>query len=387
MTLVDTLLPRDIAFMARTDVSQLRHLGMGPLNLDTITGHALGILGSRPSVRHQSCVTDEILVFLEDSGLQITEDIRVYRDEKEALHHASTIVHEGFRLFGPYPLSAGYFSPEVQLVSAKLWGYLNSKANLQKLVPSQYLAPRRLWRIGSTPEIPSHGVFLKFSGIEPTGQGYCVRYCPNIESFEQAIAWFRLQGCEEHLVCEDVIETEIVWGVNICVTQTASYFLGAAEQIVDSPGQQTGSIIDHTVVFPPNGVELVRQIGEMARALGFIGIAGFDIGYDKKGRLFVFDANFRITASTSQVILHQSSPIFSEQPVSHSFHVSSSQAAEELISRLRAPIMDGWLMPTRLIDGRWLGPDAPASACTGFVLGRSRQEAEARVQTLSTLVS
>ncbi|TGD42466.1 hypothetical protein EEB11_14450 [Pseudotabrizicola sediminis] len=61
LTPIDVFLPHDAAFMARTELSQMRRLGMNAMNLDTVTGHALGVIGRRLSVRHQACVTDEIL--------------------------------------------------------------------------------------------------------------------------------------------------------------------------------------------------------------------------------------------------------------------------------------------------------------------------------------
>jgi len=210
LTPIDALLPDDAAFMARTELSQLRRLGMGTMNLDTVTGHALGVIGRRPSVRHEACVTDEILAFMTDAGLPITEDIRVYRDADQAERHADDLIAAGYRLFGPYPLREGRFSPEAQLVPAPLWRRLNSKANLGQLVPSEHLAPRQMWHEGEMLELPAGGVYLKFGGTEATGAGHCVRYCPDTESFAQALDWFRAEGCADQLVMEQAIDTDII---------------------------------------------------------------------------------------------------------------------------------------------------------------------------------
>lgn len=386
LTPIDALLPDDVAFMTRTELSQLRRLGMSAMNLDTVTGHALGVLGRRPSVRHQACVTDEILAFLIGAGLPIAEDIRVYRDADEAERHADDLIAAGYRLFGPYPLRDARFPPEAQLVPAPLWRSLNSKANLGQLVPSGHLAPRRMWHEDEVLELPAGGVYMKFGGTEATGAGHCVRYCPDNESFAQALDWFRSEGCADQLVIEEAIDTDMTWCANIAVTQTGCRYLGAAEQLLNAPGQQSGSMIDPDFPFPQAGIDLVTHIGEAARARGYLGIAGLDIGRAYDGRLFVFDPNFRINACTGQVLLHPAASARSGLGVSRSFHVTSDLTADELMRRFAGPIADGWLVPTRVIDGRWLVADAPPAACTGFVLGRTRKEAAANMELLKAML-
>lgn len=386
LTSIDALLPADAAFMARTELSQLRRLGMSTMNLDTITGHGLGVIGRRPSVRHQACVTDEILAFLTDAGLSILEDIRVYRDADQAERHADGLIADGYRLFGPYPLQEGRFPPQAQLVPPSLWRSLNSKANLGQLVPSEHLAPRWIWHEGDAVKLPAGGVYLKYGGTEATGVGHCVRYCPDPDSFAQALEWFQAEGCADQLIMEQAIDAEITWCANVSVTETGCHYLGAAEQLFAAPGQQSGSLIDPDFPFPLAGIDLVIHIGEVARARGFLGIAGFDVGRAVDGQLTVFDPNFRINACTSQVLLHPSASARSGLGVSQSFDLASTLTADALMSRLAPGIADGWLVLTRVIDGRWLGATAPPAACTGFVLGRTREEAAANLLLLEAMV-
>jgi len=100
----------------------------------------------------------------------------------------------------------------------------------------------------------------------------------------------------------------------------------------------------------------------------------------------VFDPNFRINACTGQVLLHPAASARSGLGVSRSFHLTSHLGADELMRRLAGCIADGWLVPTRVIDGRWLGTEAPPAACTGFVLGETREEAAANLGLLKTIV-
>lgn len=386
LTPIEALLPDDAAFMARTDLSQLHRLGMVAMNLDTVTGHALGVLGQRPSVRHQACVTDEILEFLSDAGLIISEDIRAYRDVDEAERHADDLIDAGYRLFGPYPLREQRFPPEAQLVPPLLWRSLNSKANLGQLVDAKHLAPRQMLQEGDVPVLPSGGVYLKFGGTEATGNGHCVRYCPDADSFTKALDWFRAEGCADQLVMEKAIDTDITWCANMAVTETECRYLGAAEQLFTAPGQQSGSMIDPDFPFPQAGIDLVIQIGKVAQAQGYLGIAGFDIGRTSDGQMIVFDPNFRINSCTGQVLLHPAASMRFSFRVSRSFHLTSDLAADELMRRFGGAIADGWLVPTRVIDGRWLQAESPSAACTGFVLGSTREEAEANLSRVQTMV-
>ena len=384
---IDSRLPDDAAFMARTELSQLRRLGMREMNLDTITGHLLGVLGQRPSVRHQSCVTEEILGLLTSAGLQIEEDIRIYRDPDEAERLADDLVAEGFRLFGPYPLREGRFAPEAQLVSANLWRALNSKRNLADLVPPEHLAPRHILSWETLPQLPPCGVYLKFAGAEATGSGFCVRHCPDKESFARALDWFRDEGCTDDLLVEHAVDTVATWCANVVVTPEATHYLGAAGQVLSAPGQQSGSIIDPKNPLPEAGANLAICIGEAARSRGFLGVAGFDIGLASDGRLLVFDPNFRFNACTGQILLHSSAASRAGLSVSLSFNLTSELSMQSVMRRLAGPIADGWLVPTRLVDGRLLPDGAPSVTCTGFVLGKSEEMSVATLKNLEIMIS
>jgi len=383
---LDADLPEDAAFMARTELSRLYRLGYQQRSLDTITGHMLGVLGQRPAVRHLSCVTDEILAFLTEAGLQIEEDIHTYLEAGEAERHADELIAAGFRLFAPYPLREGRFAPETQLVADDLWQMLNSKRNLGALVPAEHLAPRQMLSEAERPQLPAGGAYLKFAGLEPTGAGYCVRHCPDAASLEQAMAWFRAEGCADELLLEHAIETETTWCANISVTPQRCRFLGAAQQVLAAPGVQSGSVIDPAAPLPEAGIRLAIRIGEAARARGFVGIAGFDVGLARDGKLIVFDPNFRFNACTSQILLHHAAVqrTGGTMPVSESFNLTSSLPIDQVITRLAGPMRDGWLIPTRLVDGRLLAGEAPPATCTGFVLGASRQATAADLDRLKS---
>src|SRR5262249_30569091 len=111
-----------------------------------------------------------------------------------------------------------------------------------------------------------------------------------------------------------------------------------------------------------------------------------DIGQTSDGKLVVFDPNFRFNTSSAQVILHRSAAERAGLTVSLSAHSASSLTLRDLARALRGPIDDGWLVPTRVIDGTLLPTAEAASMCTGFVLGVDRADAAANREVLGHLL-
>lgn len=381
----ETLWPANAAYMARTDLGQTRMLGYTPFNLDNATTLLLGILGNRPTVRHRCGVTDEILIFLKESGLSISEDIRIYDTGDEAEDIADTLVAAGRSLFWPYPLRAGRFRDDAHLVSPELWARLNSKSNLADLVPSHALAPRRTLATSDLDGRIELPVYLKAGGDAATGWGYAVHYCGSEEDIGAARTDFLSKGVES-IVAENALSVDCCWCANLAITAEGPVYLGAAEQVFAAPARQLGSIIDPENPFPEAGIELALSVGEAARAAGFLGVCGMDIGRTTDGQLVVFDPNFRINACTTQILLHPSAAARSDLGLSLSFSGKTAISVRSLLEAIRGPVADGWFVPTRILDGSLLPAAEGISHCTGFVLADSRAEAEARSQLLQSLL-
>jgi len=382
------LYPDHAAFMARTDHTQTRLLGYTSFNLDAVTTLLIGLLGHRSTIRHRSGVTDEILAVLERTGLTSMEDMRIYETTEQAEQHADQLIEEGKKLFWPYPLPTDRYPVSAHLVPPDIMRQLNAKQNLEQLVPAQNLVHRQ---IHSIEHLHENGfkkpVYLKAGGDLATGWGYAVRHCPNRKSWRQAVQWFHTLKGVDQVIIEDEIAVQTCWCVTLVIDERQTVFAGAAEQAFSLPGKQSGSIIDPQHVIPDDGVQLAIKVGEAARQRSFVGIAGLDIGLTKDNRLIVFDPNFRINSSSTQVLLHHTAAARCGLNTSYSFHATTGLTLASLAQKLHGPIDDGWFVPTRLIDEKYLPAAKGQCLCSGFILGTNRRDAIARHTRLKQIIN
>jgi hypothetical protein len=336
-------------------------------------------------VRHRSGVTDEILAFLQEAGLMIAEDIRVYDKAEEAEAIADSLVAEGRPLFWPYPLRRGRFHENAHLVRTDLWGRLNDKAGLAGIAPAGGLAPRQVVPTATLGARLDHPVVVKAVGEEATGWGGTVRFCDTLERLLEVKAEFLSREIPTCVV-EQELPVERCWCANLAVSDSGVVYLGAAEQMFSAPGCQSGSIVDPDNPLPPEGVDLAVKIAEAARAMGFIGVVGLDIGRISDGRLIVFDPSFRFNACTQQILLHKAATDRAGHTVSRSVVANVPLSVRDLIKRVQGAVEDGWLVPTRIVDRLILANEKGHSILNGFVLGRDRLEAEANARLLERLL-
>lgn len=382
------ILPADAAFMARSSLDEVRYTGYRDMNLDLLTGQLLGLLGNRPAVRHVSCTTDDILAFLSDAGLQLTEVIHRYQRPEEAAAHARRLVAEGHRLVWAFPPQEGLCGDAGHVVPPGLWRDLNAKENLLGLAPPGTVPPQRMWPAGQIDGLRVSGpVFVKAAGGLSTGGGFLVRYCDSPEALSAALRWFSTRPGVAQVIIESEVRVTASWCVNIAVHDGGVSVAGAVEQLFSAPGRQSGSIVDPQQAMPASGFDLARAIGEAAGMRGFRGLAGIDIGIGPEQVPYAFDPNFRLTFSTAQALLHDSAALRSGLPVSLSVNEFVRTAMPDLLARLRGPVEDAWFVPTRLGDAALLPSAQGLSNVMGFVMGRNREDAIKRRDRLRSLAA
>jgi len=230
-------------------------------------------------------------------------------------------------------------------------------------------------------------VFAKSASDLATGWGHAVRHCETEAQLVQAARDLANASGERRVIVERALPISTCWCVNITVSPERTRFIGAAEQVFSAPGQQAGSIIDADLALPPEGAALAVKVGEAAAADGFVGIAGLDIGRTPEGRLYVFDPNFRGNACTSQVLLHASAARRAGGRASVSVSGRVPLGMRPLLAALEAPMREGWLVPTRLLDGALLEAAEGHSQYDAFAIGRDRQEALARSRAVEARVA
>jgi hypothetical protein len=381
---VERFYPRNAAFMTRTDLQTTRLLAFTTLNLDSITNIFLGLMNGVATVRHGAGVTDDILMLFERAGLPVEEEMHVYESGNEAEAKADALIAQGRKLFFVYPPSPGRFADKDYLVSPSLWARLNSKGHLAELATPQHLAPRRIGRFAELGAFDKP-VYLKDASLGASGGGRTVRACPTPEAWAKAIEEFTTLGIET-VVIEDALKVESCWCVCLVIDSETTTYAGAAEQVFESPGVQVSSIIDPDNLLPEEGVRLAIEAGERARSLGYVGVAGLDIGRTSDGRFILFDPNFRVNSSSRQTLLHASAAQRAGLPVSYATFSLSPLPFAEIKRRLLGPIDDGWFVPARFIDAA-RHPDAERSACGGIVLGANRQEAIAAAAKIDAMLA
>ncbi len=384
----DLLYPPDAAFMARTDLVVTKMLGYTKLQLDTVTTLLPGLLNGLCTVRHEAGAGPEVIGIYRRAGVKIAEDTFTFRTQEEAEVIADRLIAQGKRLFWPYPPTDMRYPEEAHLVSPELSRFLNAKVNMPAFIPPQHLALRRILSFDELKAFKFSGpVFLKAAGDAATGWGFAVRACQDFTAFQNARQWFtEHRDSIPSVIMEEAVELVNCWCAGLAVGAAKTVCFGGAEQLFNSPANQSGSIIDPDAAFPEAARALAVQIGKNAGKLGFKGIAGLDIGLASDGRLIVFDPNFRFNSSTSQLLFHESAAARSGLSVSCSVQLTPTMSFSELAVHLEAPISDGWFVPTRIFNGEKHSLSEGRHIVTGFVLGRDRTDAKKAVALLQTLI-
>lgn len=374
----DQLYPVNAAYMARTNLFETRMLGYNDLQLDTVTSVLMGVLNGRASVRHEGGAGNEVLDLFLRAGIQVEEESHLYQTESEARTCANRLFKTGHQFFGPYPLPDGDYPDSAHLVNPDLYRRLNTKQNLSQLVSQEHLTAQKVMTHDMLDAYQFSGVIcLKAAGNAATGWGYAVFPCLDEVALMAAKAWFSERKKDiPAVLIEEWIDVERCWCVGLAISDIQTVCFGGAEQVFSAPGKQSGSIVDSDLCFPVAGVSLAVHAGEVARRLGFRGIAGLDIGRSTDGRFILFDPNFRLAASTSQLLFHPAAAARSGLAVSQSFQVSPSGKFDDLAQKLHGPIDEGWFVPTRFFNGEKHPLSNGKHLVTGFVMGLDREAAQ-----------
>lgn len=381
----DAIWPPDSAFFARNDLARLPLTGYSDYHIDSVTLNLMGLMGSRPAVRHISGATEAILQALSEAGLPTGEELLTYTTQAEAEAHAAALRDRGFRFVTFFPLPPDRWPEAAQVVPPALWDALNAKANLADLVPAAHL-PRRavMTRAAARARAWDGPVWVKSAGPSPTGGGFAVRPVTDPAGWPPALDALAALPDTETLVVEEHIPLTTCWAVQIAVTDAGTRYGGSTEQTFASPGVQDGSLHDAGHPFPAPGLAI--SVGEAARHRGFRGLAGLDIGLAEDGRLIVFDPNFRTTSSTSVALFAPAAIARTGLPVALTVDVFAPVPLAAMIAATRGPVADGWFVPTRMLDAALFPPAGGLSRVSGFVLARDRAAAARAREDLTRLM-
>jgi hypothetical protein len=262
---------------------------------DFRTGDHLAIAGDVGYVIARAASAGPGLRLLLDTGLGLPPRRLVY-DGEESYRRLLDAVRETMVVQHVHP--AGEIART--WISRELLSFLNNKRNYAEVIPERFLPRRRLLprRDVATLSAP---VAVKAATDLSSGGGRDVRLCRTTLELEAAAHYFRS-------VEEVVAEEWLRFDESICIQYAALRdgsvrYLGFSRQVVSPEGRYLGNLFDLEADPPPSSVEAGRVIMERAVALGWRGIAGFDMASCADGSLKVFDLNFRLNGSTGPLLL------------------------------------------------------------------------------------
>lgn len=358
-------------------MQKMRWVGFDDCQLDGITGTPIPVVGDMPLICHHNTMTTEIRNFYEMAGIDLDGNYQTYSTVDEAIELARVMCAEGKRITYYYPPPDEVSVGNGLLVSEDFYNWLNDKANMDEFSITDYMPAHAFFPAEHVAYIkdflPERAIYAKICHPGVTGGGIDVHYCADPASRGALMEWIsgRPSGWSGVRIEESVDVCES-WCLNLFIGTDSVRYLGAAAQIFKSPGSQSGSRIDPEVQPSEGTIKLAMKIGEKAASLGYIGIAGFDIGEDSNGKPFVFDLNFRPAACTPQVLLHQSATQRVGAVMSQSWRKLLSGSIAPALKKLQIFVLDGSFVPLRLYDST----DRPgdSSRIYGMLVGKNQEE-------------
>lgn len=374
---LESLLPEKSFLASRTTMDVMGRVFEGPHRLDTVTGNTLALCGDMPSICSSRVATPAILEFFAMAGLGTGTGILTYENLDEANELAAGLIQEGWRLVYSYPPPERLQSSEGLLVPVSLYSWLNDKSNIDSLVDEEFLPPHVFLGLedlqGIETVLPGKAVFVKGCLDRVTGGGCDVFHCEATGNRWSILEWAskRPDGFSGFRV-EEALEVETSWCVNVAVGEEDSRCLGAAVQLFSGPARQEGSRTDHGNPLPETARSVALSVAEKARALGYRGIAGFDMGVTPEGGIFVFDLNFRFVSSTPMVLLQGFAEKRTGCRITESWDKTVRGPLKPALDRLGHFAECGDFLPYRLYEGT--ATSEWKSIVTGMVTGGSLPE-------------
>ncbi|MFO7569268.1 MAG: hypothetical protein R6W75_05680 [Smithellaceae bacterium] len=381
LTDLGQLYPKHTVFAPRTVMDHIRWVFDEPFRLDTITGGAMVVMGDMPLICSRQVASPRILEFLDQAGLTPPQDLMTFETEAQSVALACECIRRGDKLVYVYPPPAALQADEFLVVPVPLYNWLNDKVNLSSLVDDAYLPCYQIIEPGRLQDLrdvfPGDILFIKACYPGASGAGKDVWYCPDPASRNVALA--NLDALKDGLSgirVEKAIDIALSWCLSLSILDEGVRYIGAAIQLFDRPGKQSGSRIDPDQMPPEALVNIARSIALRARDLGFRGVAGFDIGITFEGRPYVFDLNFRIASSTAQILLHDQATARINARISESWNVMIRGELSPALDRIASFAQNGSIVPIRLYEA------TPASQDRSLITGMMVANTPAEIETL-----
>lgn len=379
ITLADIYGPNSI-YNSRASVSASEWVSQDLSMLEVYTGNQQTIMGRMPMICNSSVSTSEGLDLLKQAGLQGASHRYSYFSEEDYQKLLAQLVRS------PYTFVVQHVHPPSEIPAHKYWispellSFLNNKVHLTDLVPAEYVARRVVVETATIteklfPSLPFPWV-IKAVSDHSSGGGNGMMICSNAEELQVAKNYFQ---ASQQVLIEEFLTIKRNLCIQFAATQQGSIrYLGTAEQVTNKQGHYLGGWLDQHVQPSEWMLQVGQQIMEKAVALGYKGVAGFDIVLLSDERLAVIDLNFRVNGSTAALLLQQG--IMEAYDVSTLLYNSWEWhgGVAHCIDLAQQFIQQGYLVPLSFYNAEASPyPKAP-SRLVGIVIGQSREEVVAR---------
>ncbi len=368
----------------RPSFSNYGWLPTDPVKLDFLTGSPLLIAGTMPVICSHFVATENVMFLLSNTGLEPAPFCHIYHTSAEYQNIMDSIRKQKKKLVVNHLHPSNEIKRNDYWIDPDIIAFLNNKANLNCLVPSEHIPRRTVVLKAEIKKVlrgaRNYPLILKAATGLSAGGGYGVFICkcsPDVDD-----AYESLQTCEA-VVLEEYIDIHKNYCIQFAGTVNGQIiYLGISEQIVDPSGIYGGNWLDKNHIPPKTVIDLGRQIMENACGLGYSGIGGFDIVVSRDNRVLVIDLNFRLNGSTPALLLEDSIVKTFNASVLLFRNWKARITQGEFLSVSREAIEHSRLIPISLYDPL-SGPCSDSVYFSGILFGASREDVLAKQLVLA----
>lgn len=352
--------------------------------LDYLTGGKLTNAGISPVICSQSVATDRSLELLRRLGFETT-DALAYDSASSYRNLVADTESRGAKMVVQHAHPVDEISSETYWIDRGLLQFLNNKANLGALVPSEHVPARRVVAAEALESLADNRltrpVIIKAATDASTGAGADVRVCRSARDVRAALAQFGSHT--DRFVVEDLLDFDWLGCTQFVALPDGSLdHVGTAELVSDEEGRYRGNYVYIEQETDPVTLDLGYEIMRAASELGYRGYAGFDVGRTADGKTYVFDLNFRLTGSAETLLFRDAIAREYDVTVLRSRGWLSTLPFEDLEARIDEAFTLGLFLPFYLFDSPARLDGVQAPALKGVVMGNSVSEVNQREKGL-----
>jgi|GEM_PF-4959801 len=250
---------------------------------DLSAARLLPVTFEQPVLLPNSVLPPVTQLIYQAAGFAMPKNAIIYKDEEHRRKLIEHYVNNGWQVALQAPHQEGEIPPCAYFVDRSLLIFLNNKANLDRIIPAHFLAPRRKYTSvqirNCLSEIQTWPVALKAGMPQPSLGGDDVFLCS--DQSELLLSLDKLMSG-----AQIIVESWLKHSKNVCVQYNVDIvhgiqYLGAAEQIIVEHSRHVGNIIDLNYIPPREVLNALQKAAGLARNLGYLGVVGFDVLIDE----------------------------------------------------------------------------------------------------------